>query len=465
MSPSRSNVSVRKQKNRKKEEQRENQQLASQWKSLQQNEEESSGEAEAGSQTQESSQEQTAENANTFQSNRQATTRFLANSQYFTIAIYVIAVVAIAAVIFKAIISLDQTIAWIKSVLNVLMPFIIGFLIAFILNPAVKMFCRLLQKHTKIRKKGVIKGIAIAITYIILLGLVLVSVFGVVPQIVNSLTDLINSALTVIPQSASEFNQFLTQLHERFPSLDISAIQDAMDNMLPSILNYIRDFASNIVPTLYSLSMSIMQLLLNLVIALIVSIYILMDKKILLGTVKASIYAFLPQKRIPYIMDTLKECNDIFGGFVIGKAIDSLIIGVLCFIVMTILRLPYTLLISLIVGITNMIPYFGPFIGAVPGAIVMLMVSPLKAVIFIIMIFALQQFDGLYLGPKILGQSVGLRPLWIIVAITIGGSIAGVLGMFLGVPIMAVLRYLVMRTLKQRLEEREVKDIERFHLD
>ena len=244
-----------------------------------------------------------------------------------------------------------------------------------------------------------------------------------------------------------------------------AAIQDAMDNMLPSILNYIRDFASNIVPTLYSLSMSIMQLLLNLVIALIVSIYILMDKKILLGTVKASIYAFLPQKRIPYIMDTLKECNDIFGGFVIGKAIDSLIIGVLCFIVMTILRLPYTLLISLIVGITNMIPYFGPFIGAVPGAIVMLMVSPLKAVIFIIMIFALQQFDGLYLGPKILGQSVGLRPLWIIVAITIGGSIAGVLGMFLGVPIMAVLRYLVMRTLKQRLEEREVKDIERFHLD
>ena len=465
MSPSRSNVSVRKQKNRKKEEQRENQQLAAQWKSLQQNEEEASGEAEAGSQTQESTQKQTAENANTFQSNRQATTRFLANSQYFTIAIYVIAVVAIAAVIFKAIISLDQTIAWIKSVLNVLMPFIIGFLIAFILNPAVKMFCRLLEKHTKIRKKGVIKGIAIAITYIILLGLVLVSVFGVVPQIVNSLTDLINSALTVIPQSASEFNQFLTQLHERFPSLDISAIQDAMDNMLPSILNYIRDFASNIVPTLYSLSMSIMQLLLNLVIALIVSIYILMDKKILLGTVKASIYAFLPQKRIPYIIDTLKECNDIFGGFVIGKAIDSLIIGVLCFIVMTILRLPYTLLISLIVGITNMIPYFGPFIGAVPGAIVMLMVSPLKAVIFIIMIFALQQFDGLYLGPKILGQSVGLRPLWIIVAITIGGSIAGVLGMFLGVPIMAVLRYLVMRTLRQRLEEREVKDIERFHLD
>ena len=337
------------------------------------------------------------------------------------------------------------------------MPFIIGSLIAFILNPAVKMFCNLLEKHTKLKRKGVIKGISIAITYVLLLGLVLVSVFGVVPQIATSLTDLINSALTVIPQSASELNQFLTELHERFPSLDISAIQDAVDNLLPSLLNYIRDFASNIVPTLYSLSMSIMQLLLNLV--------ILLDKKILVGSVKAAIYAFFPQKRIPYVVDTMKECNEIFGGFVIGKAIDSLIIGLLCFILMTILRLPYTLLISLIVGITNMIPYFGPFIGAVPGAIIMLMVSPFKAVIFIIMIFGLQQFDGLYLGPKILGHSVGLRPLWIIVAITVGGSIAGVLGMFLGVPIMAVLRYLVMRTLKQRLQERNVKDLKRFHLE
>lgn len=465
MSSTRSNVSVRKQKNRKKEEQRENQQLASQWKTLQENEKEASDETDSPETEDAASKTADTDSEREFRRKRQENTRFHANSQYFTIAIYVIGVVAIAAVIFKAIISLDQTIAWIKSVLNMLMPFIIGFLIAFILNPAVKMFCRLLEKYTRLKKKGLIKGISIAITYTLLLGLVLVSVFGVVPQIVNSLTDLINSALTIIPQSASDLNQFLTALHERFPSLDISAIQQTINNLLPSILNYIQDFAANIVPTLYSLSMSIMQLLLNLVIALIVSIYILTDKKILLGTVKASLYAFLPQRRIPYVMDTLKECNEIFGGFVIGKAIDSLIIGVLCFIIMTILRLPYTMLISLIVGITNMIPYFGPFIGAVPGAIVMLMVSPLKAVIFIIMIFALQQFDGLYLGPKILGQSVGLRPLWIIVAITVGGSIAGVLGMFLGVPIMAVLRYLVMRTLKQRLEEREVKDIERFHLD
>ena len=389
----------------------------------------------------------------------------MANSQYFTIAIYVIIVVAIAAVIFKAILSFEQTLSWLRSVLNVLMPFIIGSLIAFILNPAVKKLCFLLKKHTKLKREGVIKGISIAITYLLLLGLVLIAIFGIVPQISTSLTDLINSMLTFIPRAFSDFSGFLTDLQERFPSLNISMLQNSMDNALPSALNYIKDFTANIVPTLYSLSMSIVQLLWNLVIALIVSVYILTDKNILLDSLKAAIYAFLPQKKIPYILDTMRECNNIFGGFVIGKAIDSLIIGILCFILMTILQLPYTMLISLIVGITNMIPYFGPFIGAVPGAFIMLMVSPLKTIVFIVMIFALQQFDGLFLGPKILGESVGLRPLWIIIAITVGGSIAGVLGMFLGVPIVAVLRYLIMRTLRNRLEERHVPGADKFKLE
>lgn len=399
------------------------------------------------------------------ESKKQTNNKFQANSQYFTIAIYVIIVVAIAAVIFKAILSFETTLAWFNSVLNVLMPFIIGLLIAFILNPAVKRLCQLLEKHTKLKRKGLIKGISIGITYLLLVSLVLVAFFGIIPQITTSLTDLINSALTIIPQTMSDFSDFLTELQERFPSMDISALQDALDNTIPALLNYIKDFAANIVPTLYSLSMSIVQLLLNLIIAVIVSVYILTDKKLLLDSMKAVIYAFLPQKRIPYIIDTLKECNNIFSSFVIGKAIDSLIIGVLCFILMTILRLPYTLLISLIVGITNMIPYFGPFIGAVPGAVIMLMVSPFKAIVFVLMIFALQQFDGLFLGPKILGESVGLRPLWIIIAITVGGSIAGVLGMFLGVPIVAVLRYLIMRTIQNRLEARHVPDADKFTLE
>lgn len=399
------------------------------------------------------------------QESRRQATRFEANSQYFTIAIYVVAVVAIAAVIFKAILSFEQTLAWIKSVLNVLMPFIIGFLIAFILNPAVKKLCHLLSKYTKLKKQGLIKGIAIAITYVLLLSFVLFAVFGMVPELLDSVTDLINSTLTAIPQAMTSFNNFLIEIQEKFPSVDVSTVQDTMNNTIPTILNTIKNFATNVVPTLYSVSVSIVQLVYNLVIALIVSVYILLDKKLLLKSLKAVIYAFLPQKRIPYVIDTLKECNHIFSSFVIGKAVDSLIIGSLCFIFMNIFRFPYAMLISIIVGITNMIPYFGPFIGAVPGAVIILMVSPLKCIFFIILIFALQQFDGLYLGPKILGESVGLRPLWIIIAITVGGSIGGVLGMFLGVPIVAVLRYLMTRTLQSRLKKRHVPGAENFTLE
>ena len=132
---------------------------------------------------------------------------------------------------------------------------------------------------------------------------------------------------------------------------------------------------------------------------------------------------------------------------------------------MSLCQLPYAVLISAIVGVTNMIPYFGPFIGAVPGVLIMLLVSPIKALIFAILILVLQQFDGLILGPKILGDSTGLKPLWIIFAITIGGSIAGVLGMFLGVPVIAVLRYLLNRFLQYRLEKRNFQNSHDFNIE
>lgn len=159
---------------------------------------------------------------------------------------------------------------------------------------------------------------------------------------------------------------------------------------------------------------------------------------------------------IHIIMEVLREAYKLFSSFIIGKALDSTIIGCLCFVLMSILQLPYAVLISVIVGITNMIPYFGPFIGAIPGALILLLISPVKSMIFVVLILVLQQFDGLILGPKILGDSTGLKPLWIIIAITIGGSIGGVLGMFLGVPVVAFLRYLANRILAHRLHRRHL---------
>ncbi|MDY3919944.1 MAG: AI-2E family transporter [Candidatus Limivivens sp.] len=387
--------------------------------------------------------------------------RFEANNVYFTIAVYAIIVIAVGALIIRSVISFEKTMAGIRSVFNVLMPFIIGALLAFILKPAVRRITILLEKWGKIKKRGLRKGLALAITYALFLGFIIVAIFGIVPQLIDSLTDLIN----LIPASLNYIYDLFDLLEERFPNLDIEALEQAINDTIPSLLNSIKDFVANLVPAIYNISVYIVNWIVNLVIAIIVSIYILTDQKLLKNSLKAIIYAFVPEKRIPTLVEILKECNQLFSSYIIGKAIDSLIIGILCFILMNIFRFPYAMLISVIVGITNMIPYFGPFIGAVPGTLILLMISPLKALGFVALILVLQQFDGLILGPKILGDSTGLRPLWIIIAITVGGSFAGILGMFLGVPVVAVFRYLVNRLLRHRLEKRHYKDIDSLTLE
>jgi predicted PurR-regulated permease PerM len=203
--------------------------------------------------------------------------------------------------------------------------------------------------------------------------------------------------------------------------------------------------------------MSFINVVIDIVIALIVSVYLLLDVEWFARNTKRVMLAFIPEKTVTQIIKILKDCAMLFTQFVTGKMVDSLIIGVLCFILMSILRLPFAMIISIVVGITNMIPYFGPYIGCIPGALIIVMISPIKTVVYLIMILVLQQFDGLVLGPKILGESTGLRPVWIIFAVSVGGSVAGVIGMFLGVPVVAIIGYLVDLWIGCRLEKKKEK--------
>lgn len=386
---------------------------------------------------------------------------FEPNDKYFTISVYAIAVIAIGAVIIRAIFSFESLVGGIRSAFNVLMPFVIGALLAFILNPAVRKVMQFLEKICHVRSLKLRKLLAIAITYIIFLGFITVTIFGIVPQVANSIIELINN----IPASINYIYDLLDILKEHFPSLDIAGLEKATNDTIPTLLNTLKDFATNLIPAIYTISMYIVNWIVDIVIAIIVSVYMLSDKKQLRNSCKAMVYAFVPQKWVQILVEVLQECNNLLSSFVIGKAIDSLIIGILCFILMNIFRLPYAVLISVIVGITNMIPYFGPFIGAIPGILILLIVSPIKALVFLILILCLQQFDGLILGPKILGNSTGLRPLWIIIAITVGGTVGGVLGMFLGVPIVAFLRYLMNRLIQHRLRKKNYKDAESLTLE
>lgn len=185
----------------------------------------------------------------------------------------------------------------------------------------------------------------------------------------------------------------------------------------------------------------------------------LSDQKSLLKHMKRFTYAVLKKERAARFIQTSRECSSIFSKYILGKTLDSVIIGILCFILMLILRLDYALVLSVIVGVTNMIPYFGPFIGAIPGILIYLFISPIQAIIFAFMILVLQQFDGLYLGPKILGESTGIKPLWVIFGITIGGSYFGPLGMFLGVPVVAVISHLLNSFVKRRLSQKNITDL------
>lgn len=386
---------------------------------------------------------------------------FQANNKYFTIAVYAIMVILAGVLIIRLFLSWDETLLAFRKFAGILMPFLIGGLIAFILNPAVKKICRILSKFCRMKAGPLRTGLAIGITYVLVIGLIVVALFGIVPQLVESIMELVN----YIPRAVDEIYHFVDNLEEHFPGIDMEVLRNSINNAIPDMINYMKDFAANLVPALYSISMSIVSWILNLLIAIIVSIYMLADKKPLLKSTKAIIYGFIPVRHIHAFLEILRDGNKLFSSFIIGKSIDSLIIGLLCFVIMNLLQLDYSVLISVIVGVTNMIPYFGPFIGAVPGILILLLISPVKALIFAILILVLQQFDGLILGPKILGDSTGLKPLWIIIAITVGGSIAGVLGMFLGVPVVAFLRYLLNRLLKYRLEKRGLLHAKDFNLE
>jgi predicted PurR-regulated permease PerM len=181
------------------------------------------------------------------------------------------------------------------------------------------------------------------------------------------------------------------------------------------------------------------------------------DKRRIAGAATKIVYCIFKPKTAQRVINNSKESFQIFIGFIIGKSIDSLIIGILTFFMLKIFGLPYELLVAVIVGVTNMIPFFGPFIGAIPGVLLYLCIDPVYALIFVIMILAIQQFDGWILGPMILGDSTGVRPIWVIFGITVGGAYFGFIGMFLGVPVTAVVVYLVNKAVDKKLGEKHIE--------
>lgn len=379
--------------------------------------------------------------------------KFTWNRKYLTVCLYAILVVLASVLIIKTVIDWDNVVRHAKSALSVLSPFLWGAFIAFLINPLVKLFNKLFgkikpfKKHEKPRK-----FLSLLISYLLVVALVVLMFVYLLPQIGTSLTEIVNQ----VPVWINQVNEGLMKFETDHPDFDYDIVNEFLNNITPQLMEFSKRIVTDVVPMIFTTSISVVKGLLNVLIAFIVSVYMVSDKKLLARGFKRVLYSVASEKTGDVIMETLRECYHIFSQFVLGKTVDSFIIGWICFFLMTILRLPFTPIVSLIVGITNMIPYFGPFIGAVPGIVLILMVDPIQAIIFTVLIIVIQQFDGLYLGPRILGETVGLRPLWIIFAITVGGSIGGVVGMFLGVPVVAVLAYLFDKLLTRLVKKKNV---------
>ena len=221
-------------------------------------------------------------------------------------------------------------------------------------------------------------------------------------------------------------------------------------------IKFVMDFAKEIIPIVGNMLKVIASSIWNIVLGIIISVYLLIDKEIFFAINRKITCALFSKKTADRIFQLTYRTNETFGKFLIGKIIDSAIIGVLSFIVFTIFKIPYTLLISVIIGVTNIIPFFGPFIGAIPSGIIILFVSPTKALIFIILVFIIQQLDGNVIGPKILGDSIGISAFWILFAILVAGKFLGIVGMIIGVPLFAIVYSVIKEDVEFRLKNKNL---------
>lgn len=340
---------------------------------------------------------------------------------------------------YMALSNFDALRAQLRAWLGILSPFVWGLVIAYLLDAPVRFFES---------KLGGRRKLSILISYVLAFLVVGFLLRMVLPQIGDSLFLLAGR----IPSYLDNLSVLMQ--NSRLDELGLDKVLGSYQELLEKATGMVSSF----LPKIVGYGVAIGNGFISAVTALISSVYMLMGKDRLLRQLRKAVLALLPLPRARSVLEVCSHANRVFGGFIIGKIIDSSIIGVLCFVCMTLLRLPFAVLISVIVGVTNIIPFFGPFIGAVPSILILLIVDPIAALKFAVFVLLLQQFDGNILGPKILGDSTGLSALWVLVAIIVSGGLFGFAGMVVGVPVFAVLYALASSFFARRLREKGIDE-------
>lgn len=368
------------------------------------------------------------------------------NKKYFKLGLTSFLVIVLSIIFYRSSQKLDLTVV-LTNIRSILSPFIYGIITAYILNPILKGLEKFaLSKIEILNKKPKLKrSISVTLTYIFLAGFLFCIIGYIIPDIIENGQNIVSFLKDF------DINSFL-------PSITLSEvlsvdIMEEINKYLKSLVSVIINIPTKVGVVLVNTASSIF----NFILGLVISIYILSDKESLAFTSKKILYVFSNKKIASKIIKICYESNRTFEKYFVGKLLDSLIIGIIFFVGATLLSAPFSAFLSLIIGITNMIPYFGPIIGGVPVVLITLIfdiANPLRALWIAIFILALQQFDGIILGPKILGDSIGLKPLSIIFSIIVGGALFGVFGMFFGAPIFAVILSLFTNYVNYKYEEK-----------
>jgi len=351
-------------------------------------------------------------------------------------AILILLGVIVIFLVIQALLHMGGFGTWLSGMVQALRAILIGCVMAYLLYPLARISEDFLIFHHA--KPKTARKLSTAFATITLLLLLFLFLYFVIPELILNVPSLLQNIPQMVDTSSKQLSDFLAA-----HNLPTSIVEDVSDRISKSFTSWLQDDPVSKLMDVADRLASAARNLLNFVIGIIVMVYLLLGRDEFVGQGKKLLYAFSKKRNTcDRVLTHLREVNRIFGGFVSGKLLDSLIIGVICFVVLSILQIPYTLLISVIVGVTNIIPVFGPFFGAVPCIFLLLLVDPSKCLVFIIFIIILQQVDGNIIGPKILGDSTGLSAFWVLFALLFFNFCMGFWGMLLGVPIFASVYYL-----------------------
>lgn len=334
-------------------------------------------------------------------------------------------------------------------------PLILGIAIAFILNIPMKFFERKLFKKLDNSKKSWVRNakrpLAITVTIIVLVSAITAIILFVVPEITSSIIKLTNS----IPSYLKSFE--ITMNNYADSTVILSKVWDQVMNAWQEILKTVTHLFGGLASYIVSITVDVTTAIIDFCLAFVLAVYMLSSKEKLICQLKKVMYAYIKRDIVEKILGVGQTINKVFSGFIIGQCTEALIIGTLCFLGMSVLRIPYAFLISVLVGTTSLIPILGAFIGTIPSFFLILIISPIKAIWFIIFILCLQRVEGDLIYPRVVGGSVGLSSLWVLLAIMIGGSAFGLIGMLVGVPTMAAIYCIFGNVTNNRLKKKGIK--------